>query len=551
MRNSTLLKLSFILGLLISVTVSNAQVTIVASDFSSNLDLGDQVTSYLDTTIAQLDVGSAGQFNLDYSMLNAETTFVTESKEVAGSPYASDFPNAEYASNYSGVFAGVQSNSWVYNSIDANFLTYGTGTVANTTAGDVTTVISFDPAWIEYTLPINLNDQNTWSGMQTIKTTTTVSGLGEVTTTLEQDVTVTQDVNGYGTILLPGNKQIDALRIVEVTTFTTNGISNSSTVIKFLSKTGEIIAITPSSDANVEGTVAVDQVNWTSGDAGGVVIEAPAAPDQLTAAATTSSVDISWSDNSDNETGFYIHRSDDDAGFVLIDSVAADVTSYSDTGLVVGVKYTYRVSAYNESSESAFSNSVDAMLFVEAVDAPNNLMTTSTENSAELTWNDNSSNEIGFYIERSDDGGDFMVIDSVSADVTTYTDTALLAGVDYSYRVQAFSEYVMSDFSNTTDVYITPTAVLEMKEEGNSLAQNYPNPFAGRTTISFSLARQGDVQLLVLNSDGRQVKMLLNRNMIAGKHQVDFKTDGLESGSYFYRLQSRDFVETKSMMIIK
>ena len=92
MKNFTPFKLYFFFGFMFSVVFSNAQITIVASDFDRMLDLGEQVTTYLDTTTTILDAGTAGQFSLDYSGLVANSTFVTESKTYAGSPYESDFP---------------------------------------------------------------------------------------------------------------------------------------------------------------------------------------------------------------------------------------------------------------------------------------------------------------------------------------------------------------------------------------------------------------------------------------------------------------------------
>ena len=475
MKNFTPFKLYFFLGFMFSVVFSNAQITIVANDFDRMLDIGEQVTTYLDTTTTMLDAGTAGQFNLDYSGLVANSTFVTESKTYAGSPYESDFPGAQYASNYEGVFSGVYSNTWVYTSVTDDFLTHGTGTVAESPSGDIKTVISYSPAWVEYDLPVNLNDENTYSGTQTLKTTTTVPGFGEFTNTIVQDVTITQVVNGYGTVKLPGGKQVNVLRIVEESTFNYNGNISTSTVIKLFSNTGEIISISPSSEASLDGEIAIENVSWTSGDGGQVVDEAPTAPDQLSAQTNENSITLSWVDNSNNEIGFYIERSGGSSvssvitsdvksvvvdSFVLIDSTTADVNTYTDNDVVPGVEYSYRVRAYNESGTSAYSPVMTGMVQIPAVSAPDNLSANGVESSAELSWNDNSNNEIGFSIERSEDGGAYIAIDSVSAGVTVFADTGLMIGVDYSYRVRAYSEYIVSDYSNVVDFALPLPAVL-------------------------------------------------------------------------------------------
>jgi hypothetical protein len=88
------------------------------------------------------------------------------------------------------------------------------------------------------------------------------------------------------------------------------------------------------------------------------------------------------------------------------------------------------------------------------------------------------------------------------------------------------------------------------------LTQNYPNPFNPTTTIAFSLAEAGPVQLSVYDVSGRLVKTLLNRNMQAKRHTVDWNgTDSrgnpVASGVYFYRLNTGRFSSTRKMLILK
>lgn len=83
----------------------------------------------------------------------------------------------------------------------------------------------------------------------------------------------------------------------------------------------------------------------------------PAAPTNLSATAVSESqIDLTWSDNSSNESGFYIERATDGVTFSQIASVGANVTAYSDGGLDAGTAYDYRVRAYNATGTSAYSN---------------------------------------------------------------------------------------------------------------------------------------------------------------------------------------------------
>jgi hypothetical protein len=87
----------------------------------------------------------------------------------------------------------------------------------------------------------------------------------------------------------------------------------------------------------------------------------PAAPTSLTATAvSTSRIDLSWSDNSSNETGFKIFRSTDGVNFTLLIKVGPNVTSFSDTGLSLGTTYWYKVRAYNGIGDSPWTNSASA-----------------------------------------------------------------------------------------------------------------------------------------------------------------------------------------------
>jgi len=84
-----------------------------------------------------------------------------------------------------------------------------------------------------------------------------------------------------------------------------------------------------------------------------------------------------------------------------------------------------------------------------------------------------------------------------------------------------------------------------------SLAQNYPNPFNPSTTIEYSIPQSGLVTLKVYNVLGSEIATLVNRQNIAGTHKVDFNASNLNSGVYFYKIESGKFVETKKMILIK
>src|SRR6185369_13485830 len=89
---------------------------------------------------------------------------------------------------------------------------------------------------------------------------------------------------------------------------------------------------------------------------------APAAPSALGALATSSStISLTWADNSNNETGFQLERKPGVSGiYVLVASPGANQTSYTDSGLQSSTTYYYRIRAINSVGSSAYSNEANA-----------------------------------------------------------------------------------------------------------------------------------------------------------------------------------------------
>ena len=177
----------------------------------------------------------------------------------------------------------------------------------------------------------------------------------------------------------------------------------------------------------------------------------PAAPTELSAVrASSSQINLTWTDNANNETGFKIERRTGTGSFTEVGTVGANVTSYSNTGLANNTQYTYRVRAYNDAGDSAYSNEATA-LTGSLPEAPANLAASALDqNRILLTWEDKANNESGFQIERRTGTGSFTQIATVTANTTSYTDTGLAMGTEYTYRVRAYNAVGNSAHSNET-----------------------------------------------------------------------------------------------------
>jgi hypothetical protein len=113
----------------------------------------------------------------------------------------------------------------------------------------------------------------------------------------------------------------------------------------------------------------------------------------------------------------------------------------------------------------------------------------------------------------------------------------------YIYLIRAYVSIVTAVGSET----------VELMPKGFSLSQNYPNPFNPSTNITYNLADREFVTLKVYDLLGNEVATIVNEEKPAGSYNVPFSMDKLKlsSGTYFYRLQAGNFVETKKMILLK
>jgi len=104
------------------------------------------------------------------------------------------------------------------------------------------------------------------------------------------------------------------------------------------------------------------------------------------------------------------------------------------------------------------------------------------------------------------------------------------------------------------DIFPQATALKDLQMENITtfeLKQNYPNPFNPKTKISFYLPNSGFVSLKIYDSQGKEVKTILDHNMSVGNHQYTWDAAGHASGIYYYRLKSGSFLQTKKMVYMK
>ncbi len=173
-------------------------------------------------------------------------------------------------------------------------------------------------------------------------------------------------------------------------------------------------------------------------------------------------------------------------------------------------------------------------------------------NVVNLNWSTaTETNNSGFDVERKQTGNEsWEVLGFVEGAGTTteqqnyfYSDRNISSGT-YQYRLRQIDFDGRFEYSSIVEVEVLTPSVY-------ALEQNFPNPFNPATNIHYSIAEAGLVRLAVYDLLGQEVKILVNEFNEAGQHDLTFDASSLPSGTYFYKLETAKYSETKKMLLMK
>ena len=150
-------------------------------------------------------------------------------------------------------------------------------------------------------------------------------------------------------------------------------------------------------------------------------------------------IQLNWTDASLLETSFKIERSIDDVTFLDIGTVETDIVTFTDEDIVDGATSYYRLAGVNGAYTGAYTASISV---TRGLSQPSSLAVGEvTTSSITLSWVDESNNESGYQVNRSSNGGDespiYKRLAVLSAGTTSYTDSNVVDGQEYYYKVLA------------------------------------------------------------------------------------------------------------------
>jgi hypothetical protein len=268
-------------------------------------------------------------------------------------------------------------------------------------------------------------------------------------------------------------------------------------------------------------------------------IVAPIPPSNFRIAAEAANLtELAWDDKTDREDSYEIEIMEtEDDSYKLILSTSANNDGAIDSVYQVSEERDYRIRSVNAKGSSAYvylNTLIDPAI---APEAPYNFMALLFKGiDIQLLWTDNSSDELGFLIERSvDNETDYETLIYTGPDVTEYIDTEVERGHTYFYRISAFND---NGYSTPVKTQASIVTSLPTQDFGISYS---PNPVATQLNVTTDAI---PINIVVINQLGQPLMSLIS-------HQNDTSIDFSSLPNGIYILKFTSTIKTESRLIIK
>lgn len=168
-----------------------------------------------------------------------------------------------------------------------------------------------------------------------------------------------------------------------------------------------------------------------------------------------------------------------------------------------------------------------------------------------LGWTPNDEPDLAHYVMYRDDiPGTMVYLDSISSSDTLYTDSQVIAGNTYYYKLTAV-DFAGNESDPSNEVMAVAGTITMINDNSDiirdfGLKQNYPNPFNPTTTIEYSIPRPSKVSVTIYNTAGQEIRRLSDEFKEPGSYKIEW--DGrdnsgrtVSSGVYFYQMIAGDY----------
>lgn len=247
----------------------------------------------------------------------------------------------------------------------------------------------------------------------------------------------------------------------------------------------------------------------------------------------TGTIELSWSDNSDNETSFMIERStDNNTNYQELAEVDSNISTYTDTDIAGQTQYFYRVKAVLDIFSSEYSNETNITTQLQVPPAPSTISASNLESGNVLIqWTDDTDLEEGYILERSlGDNSNFSILAELEANSFDFVDESVEEETVYFYRVKGFNENGDGNYSSEVEI---ETLI------GLPLAP---------TDLDFKLLNDSTIRLSWIdnahNESSYRVQRSDNGNDFITVAELEADSESYEeilsSGNYNYRILARN-----------
>ena len=261
------------------------------------------------------------------------------------------------------------------------------------------------------------------------------------------------------------------------------------------------------------------------------VFTLPSIPENFSLAGVSATgITMNWTKSLNPQTAYRIFwKTDLDAVFTENVMSSPDVAVHTINGLSSDTQYFLVIEAVNPSAKSGLSQHVAVMTLSLP---PGNLTVTGNNFGNHLGWEDPSTTESAFIIERSVDTPDnFQVVSEVGTNVLEYSDKKLMTGRNYHYRVQVVNAGGNSEYSNVASVISDLFVSVEATEiPGLTI---YPNPVKDKLLIEFGSAQNIEYEIYLRNVQG---KVISSSRIAPGIPDTEISMESLPDGLYVLQI---------------